>query len=305
MGPERPIFGTEGSVDNGELKENNKSEYAYDGILVFGHGYSDKKWKLSWEAWARAAAAFQLWKDGIAPKIILTGGDPSEKHLRMYGSDLQSNAEVMRDFLERHFKVPRDCMIIEDRPGSTKTVDNVGLALNALEQKRLPAERFVTVSTGYHLERITKIMNKFGLESQPVSAEQELNERALQHAEKMKQRELESGLYSLDEVQRRFLARKSRFDRVINKLKLKDPRFIKELENESKWQEAMNNWGYWGPLALCIKGDRLNSLVNEHKEDIINWLDRHPELHLSFEDLMLGNFNYREVVEKAREMPTD
>lgn len=34
--------------------------FPFDGVIVFGHGWSKKGWHLSWEAKARAIAGYQM-----------------------------------------------------------------------------------------------------------------------------------------------------------------------------------------------------------------------------------------------------
>lgn len=294
----------------GEIEQSVETEKApFSAIIVFGHGYSDRTGNLSWEAKARAIGAHQLWKAGLAPVIVTTGADPSENNRKRVGvPDLKSNAELMRDYLTRHFDIPEEAILLEDRsqpikPGSLKTVDNVGLAVNSLEEKGYSSDNFITVSTGFHMDRISKIMEKYGLKSQPVSAESALSLRSQEHADKMLEREKASGMISESEMQKRYLERRGKYDRMLERIKLSDPVFQQELKDEPKWQEAMNNWGYWGPLALAVKGDKLKELISTHREEIEAWLKRHPDLEVSIEDLIVGNFNYRDLVEKAREIP--
>ncbi len=274
------------------------NEYPYNGIMVFGHGCKKDGWNLSWESKARAVAAYQLWKDGLAPVIILTGGKSTSKN----NESLPSNAEIMKTFLEQRFSVPESAIVLEDAPGSIKTVDNVGLAINSIEQKGLPTDDFITVSTGFHLDRITQTMDRYGLKSQPVSAEVGLSQRAKEHAELMKQKDIEKGL-SAKEIEHNYVLRLGRYDRFLERVKLKSDSFKNELRDEPKWQEAMNNWGYWGPLALAVRGEKLKEVVETNRDDIKSWLSRHPEIELTIEDLIEGNFDYRELVEKGRELP--
>jgi uncharacterized SAM-binding protein YcdF (DUF218 family) len=285
-----------------EIQEDNEDEprCPYSGIIVFGHGYSNSVYRLSPEAGIRALAAYQLWKDGVAPRIILTGGAASESSKQKYGDDLQSNSETMRDFLIKFFRVPPESIVIEDK--SIKTVDNVAHALNSLDGQGLPTDDFVTVSTSYHMERISDIMNKFGLKSAPVSAESALKSRSRQHADRTKVKESMLGLPEA-EIERRYQYRLHRYDRFTEKLRLSDPVIVNELRDEPKWQEAMQQWGYWGPLALAVRGEKLREIVENNRPDIESWLARHPDIGVSLEDIIEGNFDYLELVNKGREVP--
>jgi len=278
------------------------------GIIVFGHGWSREApigggWQLSPEAKMRTIAAYQLWKEGLAPRIILTGGEPREEDKQKYGPNILSNAEQMARMLKKRFNVPEEAIEIETE--SIKTVDNVAHALNTLEKKGLPTDNFVTVSTGYHLDRITEIMKKFNLSSRPISAEQALNDRAKEHAEKMRQRERKAGLDE-EEIERRYLMRKNRYDKVIHRIYRNNETIQQEFKNEEKWLRATKEMpGYWLPLALAVKGEKLKEIVEKHREDIEEWLERHPDIELTIEDLIQGNFDYRELVKKGREMPPE
>lgn len=291
----------EGAVVEGEEGETGEiREYPYSGIMVFGHGYRATQERLSQEARIRVLAAYELWKSGVAPKIIVTGGQPSATDKERFGDDLLSNGELMRGYLVDELGVPEDAVVFENQ--STKTVDNVGHALNELQQQGLPTDDFVTVSTGYHMKRISSIMGKFNLRGAPVPAEEGLRLRAEEHARKMRQRDIEKGL-SGEEVEKNYKMRSQRYDRYMEKMRLSDPAMVAELENEEKWQEAMNDWGYWGPLALAVRGPKLREVVERNKDDIEAWLQRHPDIELTVADLVEGNYDYMKLVEKGREVP--
>lgn len=309
MGPERPGPSEEESgLENRETAEEKK-EYPFDGgILVFGHGWAKRSesggWQLSPEAKMRATAAYQLWEEGLAPRIILTGGAPSELDKEKYGQDIAaSNAEQMREFLISRFKVPEEALLFEDQ--SFKTVDNVAHALNELDGKGLPTNDFLTVSTGYHMDRINEIMGKFGLKSQPISAEQALNSRALEHAERMREREVAKGL-DPETIEKNFLARKGLYDRAIHRIYRRNETIQNEFKAEEKWLKSTQEMpGYWLPLALAVRGDKLRELVTTHHSAIEEWLNRHPDIGMTTEDLIEGNFDYKDLVNKGREMPTE
>lgn len=298
---------TQEASEQNEKQEKNEAseaaaEYPFDGgVMVFGHGWSNKNGQLSIEAKMRATAAYQLWKDGLSPRIIFTGGPPSENDKKQFGDDIISNSEQMAKFVQDKFKVPSENIVTENQ--SFKTVDNVAHALNSLEAKGLPMDDFLTVSTGYHMDRISEIMSKYDLKSQPVSAEEGLNQRALEHAEKMKQRDIEKGLAS-QEVEKRFLERRGKYDRAIHRIYRSNEQIQNEFEAEEKWRKAMKMPGYWLPLALAVRGNKLKELVTEHKTELDDWLSRHPDIELSSEDLIEGNFDYKKLVEEGREMPS-
>lgn len=280
-----------------ESTPEEERKYPFDAILVFAHGLQEKGYRLSHESRMRAIAAYEMWKKEVAPIIVLSGS--------------------MCEMLMKRFKVPENAIVVSNQ--FIKTVDEVPQDLKELERRGIPAKEFVTISTGYHLERISDIMNKFGLNSAPISAEEALNDRTRNHADKMKEKlsrkrerlvaqgvpsqKLEDLGLTPAQIERHYLTMRHRYDKVINALKLKDPILVNELRNEPKWQKSMEDWGYWGPLALAVRGDKLKELVEKYQGDITAWLDRHPNLDVTIEDLIEGNFNYRELAEKGRELP--
>lgn len=288
------------SPENDGTTETEKfGEYPYSGIVIFGHGArEDEPEKISQEARIRMLAAFQLWKDGVAPRIIVTGGLP-ENDWKAYGSHVKPSGELMKEYL-MELGVPEEAMVFEYK--STKTVDNMAHALNELQAQGLPTDDFVTVSTGYHMERITDIMRKFGLKSAPVGAELGLLSRAKETADRMKEVDIQNGLPA-DRVEANYQKRLHWYDDVMEALKLTSPNLQGELRDESKWQEAMKQWGYWGPLALAIRGPKLREIVEKNQEDIEAWLERHPDMGVTLGDLLEGNFDYMELVAKGREVP--
>lgn len=295
-------------LEQDEIVEKETEKYPFNGgIIVFGHGWAERSksggWQLSPEAKMRATAAYQLWKEGLAPRIILTGGPPTENQKEKYGQDIVANSEQMAVFLRERFHVPEENILFENQ--SFKTVDNVAHALNELENKGLSTNDFLTVSTGYHMDRISEIMSKFDLESRPISAEQALNSRALEHANKMKEREIAAGKDS-ETIKKNFLARKGLYDRAIHRIYRNNETIQSEFKDENRWLKATQEMpGYWLPLALAVRGDKLRELVTIHRSAIEEWLSRHPNIGMTVEDLIEGNFDYKDLVKKGREMPTE
>lgn len=255
-------------------EESNESEkYPFEGgIIVFGHGWSKEAkvgggWQLSPEAYMRAVAAYQLWHEGLAPRIILTGGMPNKEWAKENFGDVEANSEQMAQLLIKKFHVPEDAIVIETR--SVKTVDNVAHALNALQERGLPADDFIVLSTGFHMDRITEIMKKFGLQSLPKTAEEALNQRAQEHAEKIKQREIEKGVLSNQEIEKNYQMQKSRYERVIERFKRTNEVIKNEINEEPTYLKAMRERpGFWLPLALAVRGEKLEELVQTHRTDI-------------------------------------
>jgi len=293
-----------------ELEQNEKETKKYPfegGIIVFGHGWSKEAkvgggWQLSPEAYMRAVAAYQLWKEGLAPRIILTGGEPGENGKSEYGPNIEANSRQMAKFLMEKFGVPEEAIEVEEK--SIKTVDNVAHALNVLQEKNLPTDNFLVVSTGYHMDRIGSIMEKFGLKYQPKTAEEELNDRARVHAEKMREIERRNGALNEEEIAKNYQMQKSRYERVVQRFKRDNASIAGQMRNEPTYLKAMQERpGFWLPLALAVRGEKLGELVDTHRKEIETWLERHPDMNVTIEDLIAGDFDYHELVAKGREMP--
>lgn len=206
----------------------------------------------------------------------------------------------MARLLTEKFKVPPD--VIDLEKDSTNTIENVARAITRLEEQGLPKNEFLTVSNGYHMDRITEIMKKFGLTSQPISAEQALNQRAREHAQKMRIKEESRGL-DKKEVERRYQIRVNRYDTVIQRLYRTNEVIQNEMQNENKWLNAMKDMpGFWLPQVLAIRGEKLKEIVETNRQDIKSWLERHPEIGVTVGDLIEGNFDFRELL-KGREVP--
>ena len=306
---------SEGTDENSEIpesvekQEESEAQYPFEGgIIVFGHGYAKKGargggWQLSPEAKMRVIGAYQLWKDGLAPKIILTGGAPSDADKEKYGEDLLPNSEQMAQMLRERFNVPDDAIYTE--ASSVNTIENIAHALTALQEQGVKCDDFVTVSTGYHMDRITEIMNKFNLKSQPISAEEALNRRAEEHADMMRERDVASALDS-QEIEKRYEIRKGRYDRAIHGIYRTNEVIQKEFAAEGKWLNAMKEVpGFWIPQTLAVQGDKLKEIVSIYRPVIEEWLERHPDMEVTIEDLIEGNFDYKELTRKGRELPTN
>lgn len=313
--PELPMS----EIAMGSDVENKETEdsisYPFDGIIVFGHGWSKPAkvgggWQLSQEAMMRVVGAYELWRQGLAPKIILTGGQPGEGDKAQYGDDIMANSEQMAEMLRVRFHVPDEAIVTENR--STKTVDNVGYALQELQsvEEQMPEDQrksltelnFLCVSTGYHLARIKKIMDKLGLKSDTLSAESALNSRAEQFAIRMAEKERERGVDEAT-ITKNMDIRRSRYDHAMQRIFQVNQGLQSQMAAETKYASAMDNFGFWGPLALkSLPADELLVFSQRYGSDIKLWLERHPELELSFEDILECNFDPNEIV-KARELP--
>ena len=91
----------------------------------------------------RAALGAELWRRGLAPRLVLTGG---------VGTHPPSEAEAAAR-VARALGVPDDAMILEDR--STSTEENAREAA-----RRIDAERVLVVTDAYHVVRAERVFRR-------------------------------------------------------------------------------------------------------------------------------------------------
>lgn len=120
-----------------------------DVIVVLGAGLRADN-TPSPAMYRRTAKAAQLWKDGIAPVIICSGGRPNNR--------IRSEADACRELLEAS-GVAREAIILEEQSRSTEE--------NALHTRDIMHSRGMTlavvVSDGYHLLRALRLFRAEGI----------------------------------------------------------------------------------------------------------------------------------------------
>jgi uncharacterized SAM-binding protein YcdF (DUF218 family) len=98
----------------------------------------------------RSAQGAELWRQGIAPVILCSGGMPNNR--------IRSEADACRELVEAE-GVPPEAILLEETSRSTEE--------NALESGRMMAERgwqtAVIVSDQYHMYRAQHIFSDTGL----------------------------------------------------------------------------------------------------------------------------------------------
>lgn len=92
----------------------------------------------------RVRLAVRLWKDGVAPQLVFTGG---------VGDHPPSEAEASARFAES-LGVPRSAMHLESR--STSTEENARFAAEELGSSK----RVIVVSSAYHVFRCERVFGR-------------------------------------------------------------------------------------------------------------------------------------------------
>ena len=121
-----------------------------DAIMIFGSGVNSRG-GASPTLRARTRHGYELWKRGLAPKIVCTGGvgahPPAES--------------VVQETLLLGWGVPASAILKEEK--STSTWENAKFAAPLLP----PGARVIAVSDPYHLWRCGRDCAQFGLTAYP------------------------------------------------------------------------------------------------------------------------------------------
>ena len=107
---------------------------------------------------ARLDRVVELWDEGIAPLVVVTGGKQE--------GDAFTEAEASHDYLVER-GIPDDAILLEDQ-GSDSWESLQGVA-SLLKERDL--DRVLIVSDGFHLLRLKKMAHDLGLRAYVTAAE--------------------------------------------------------------------------------------------------------------------------------------
>lgn len=146
------------------------SESPLQAIVVLGGGIADKgtlrpSIELSPESRLRTLCGAELYRQGVAPTVLITGGDAS-----LFGSG-PTEAAAMKEWAVR-LGVPAASILIDDRARTTYE--------NALGAKRLLGEEasILLVTSAGHLLRATALFEKQGFHVTPSACGFHARDRA-------------------------------------------------------------------------------------------------------------------------------
>lgn len=94
----------------------------------------------------RTRRAVELWRDGVAPRLVFTGG---------VGADAPASEAAVAAALARRLGVPGEAILLEER--STSTDENARYAAALLP----PGARVVVVSDAYHVFRCERVFRRY------------------------------------------------------------------------------------------------------------------------------------------------
>lgn len=110
----------------------------------------------------------KLYKDGAAPKIIISGG-----HIKWFGVE-SSEAENIATILEL-IGIPRSAMILE--PRSLNTYENAVFTKEILEREKI--KKVLLVTSAAHMPRSLAIFKKQGINAIPAPTDFTMSDREL------------------------------------------------------------------------------------------------------------------------------
>lgn len=172
-----PEFGPSVNPDNldiepiAEQEPTAEREPSFPVVVVLGGGFkrTDLGVELGLPSRLRVLAAGEMLKDGIAKRIILSGGKTA-------GEENPSEAEVMRDYIHKRWPdIELDRIILEEE--SLDTTENMENTKKILDQEGLGEAVILTSKS--HLKRAQHLAREYGLEETVgKSAEDELARRS-------------------------------------------------------------------------------------------------------------------------------
>lgn len=124
-----------------------RPEGRYDAIIVAGcRVYPDGNPSPTLQH--RVALAVELWKQGVAPRVVFTGGLDEEVEAA-WGKDGPTEARAAAAWAEAR-GLPKSAVVLEEQ--STSTEENAAFAA-----RKLHAERVVVVTDAYHTFRAGRV----------------------------------------------------------------------------------------------------------------------------------------------------
>jgi len=285
-----------------ETKEREPKPH-FDAVVVFGAGVAarettrpDKSKKTEWalpsQAKMRALAAYEIYKRGDVRELILTGGRVlQEKH-----PDAPSEAELMQAYIE-HLALTdikrklrknnesaekieqtlaqeqeklRQTIRLEDK--AINTIENFAHTLNAMDKEPDRYQNMALVSNQFHLPRIQKLAQLFGVEGAAISAESQAHarwkekDRAPEDHYRHYQKFLDATTAPYSDPDRLAYLAQHYADEdprlpdgfpVLPQEKIKS-----HLAGEERWEEGLAHMPeYWIPQAAFVNPQRLKEMI--------------------------------------------
>src|SRR5580692_4867396 len=135
----------------GQIRLQSTVDEARPADVIVVLGAAEYRGKPSPVLQARLNHALFLYLEGLAPRILTTGGKG--------GDPTYTEGEVAHAYLARH-GVPSEAILVESE-GET-TVQSLAAALEIM--RRMSLKSCIVVSDGYHIYRVKKVLETEGMQ---------------------------------------------------------------------------------------------------------------------------------------------
>lgn len=141
-----------------ELSRNAENLPQYGAIVVPSYGMSkdSRGYHLTYFSGVVCKAAYELWKDGVAPKVVIEGA-------KIFPNDPTNDGDLMHQFLLK-LGMPEGAII--QRKDNTNTYNQFLDVKKTLEQEGIKGKVF-TIYCDLHKYRVPKLLKNYGITSNP------------------------------------------------------------------------------------------------------------------------------------------
>lgn len=192
------------------------------------------------------------------------------------------NSQLMKAVLVNRLGVPETDILCDEL--SVKTTDNFAEAINVLNRENLPADNFLVVSDGFHVERIAAESDRYGKKLMVMATETSLLLRSLAKADQRKETDRKNRFethMSNQEIEERYQEVLSRWREIYNKrgkASTKDLA-INVMGEGIGLSETEKTWSVWGPLMLILEDEEmiekiLDLGINQYNKNYLTWKEK-------------------------------
>jgi uncharacterized SAM-binding protein YcdF (DUF218 family) len=132
------------------IEQESRVDEAAPADVIVVMGAAEYRGKPSPVLEARLNHALALYMEGLAPRILTTGGKG--------GDPLYTEGEVAHNYLSRH-GVPSEAILVESEGESTVH----SIAASSEIMQRMGLTSCIVVSDGYHIFRVRKMLERRGI----------------------------------------------------------------------------------------------------------------------------------------------
>ncbi|MEK9178354.1 MAG: hypothetical protein AAB801_01075 [Patescibacteria group bacterium] len=149
---------------------------SYGAIVIPSYGMSKwetgSEYRLSFFSGVVTRAAYELWKKGVAPRIIIEGA-------KIFPGDPNNDGDLMKQFLVKlaendGLEFPEDSIV--QRRDNKNTYTQIADAKSAVQELGI-TQKVLTVYCDLHELRVPALIRKYGINSDTRVAEEVLSEK--------------------------------------------------------------------------------------------------------------------------------